>query len=195
MLTREAAFALAGWQLCSVLLTITGYCSTSLSRRGIDAPTAQSVAAYILLSTHGLVVCRRQRRAGSVTESDNSVSPNNKLHQWQWILLAAADVEANYLLVFAYQFTDMTSVSLLDAFTIPMAMLISCIGFGARYSKRQLVAAAICIGGLAILLVNDFVRVRKKSEDEGRLHNTTLRIVYFVHPLRDPPAMQTRCTP
>ena len=37
----------------------------------------------------------------------------------QWLLLGFADVEGNYLIVRAYQYTDITSVTLLDAFAVP----------------------------------------------------------------------------
>eukprot|EP00966_Prymnesium_polylepis_P331748 7387321-Prymnesium_polylepis.1 len=147
MLSRDATIALIGWQACSVMLTLTGYCSARLAQRGINAPTAQSVLAYALLSLHGIVLCRRQRRERERAEAGElAPAAKSMLSQWQWLLLAAADVEANFLLVYAYQFTDMTSVTLLDAFTVPMVMLLSRVGFGARYGLRQLIAAAICLG-------------------------------------------------
>ena len=75
---------------------------------------------------------------------------------WQWLLLALCDVEGNYLLVLAYQYTDITSVCVLDAFAIPATMALSrC--FGARYPPRQLFAAATCLCGLAVLVANDLL--------------------------------------
>lgn len=171
MLSREAALTLVGWQVCSLLLTLTGYCSSLLVKHDIDAPTAQSVATYSLLSAHSLILWWRERRAAA----DGSPPPlRSQLRPWQWFLLAAADVEANYLLVFSYQFTDLTSVSLLDAFTVPMAMILSRACFGATYGVRQLSAAAICIGGLIVLLVSDLTRQTGGTDDEsGRQALTT----------------------
>ena len=74
---------------------------------------------------------------------------------WQWLLLAFADVEANFLLVKAYRFSDITSIMLLDAFAVPCAMVLSRGLFGSRYTPQQLTAVAICLGGLALLVVVD----------------------------------------
>jgi hypothetical protein len=48
-------------------------------------------------------------------------------------LLALADVEANYIIVLAYQYTSITSVTLLDCATIPFAMAFSHLALGTRY--------------------------------------------------------------
>jgi len=158
---------LCGWQLMSMMLTATGYCSQRLATDfGIDAPTAQSFANYALLSLHGIPLWlrrRRRARAGGRAEAEveaevveNSVV-GARLAPWQWLLLGIADVEANYLLVLAYQYTDITSVSLLDAFTVPAVMLFSRLLFRTRYSPRQLLAVAICLSGLVVLVVSDVV--------------------------------------
>jgi hypothetical protein len=44
---------------------------------------------------------------------------------WKYALLAVADVEANYFVVKAYSYTSITSVMLLDCFTIPCVMVLS----------------------------------------------------------------------
>jgi solute carrier family 35 protein F1/2 len=43
---------------------------------------------------------------------------------WFYLLLAIADVEANFLVVKAYQYTTITSVMLLDCFSIPCVMVL-----------------------------------------------------------------------
>lgn len=158
------------WQLVSMMLTATGYCSQRLATDfGIDAPTAQSSANYALLSLHGipLALRRRRRRArtGGVSEGETAeaTAAGARLRPWQWLLLAAADVEANYLLVLAYQYTDITSVSLLDAFTVPAVMVFSRLLFRTRYSPRQLLAVGICLGGLVVLVVSDAL-LRPRNE-------------------------------
>lgn len=52
--TLPKLLILCGWQLVSMLLTATGYCSQRLAQRGIDAPTAQTVANYALLGLHAV---------------------------------------------------------------------------------------------------------------------------------------------
>ena len=154
-------------------LTATGYCSQRLATDfGIDAPTAQSFANYALLSLHGIPLAlrrwRRARTAGHAEAEDEdteSLVAGSRLHPWQWLLLALSDVEANYFLVLAYQYTDITSVSLLDAFSVPAVMLFSRLLFRTRYSPRQLLAVAICLSGLVVLVVSDAVFRTRHSAD------------------------------
>lgn len=139
------------WQFVSVLLTATGFCSQRLAALGIDAPTAQSAANYVLLSLHWVPLaggCRAR------------AAPESSAHMrwWHWLLIAFADVEANYLLVKAYQFTDITSVCVLDAFTIPTVIVLSASCFGTSYSWRQLLAAALCLGGIVALFASDLLQ-------------------------------------
>ena len=127
-LLRRAALLL-GWQLCALLLTSTGLCSQRLADLGVRAPTAQSCAAYALLSCAWLLLLRsKKRRRGRARAAA-------RVRRWQWALLALADVEANYLLVRAYQYTDITSVMLLDAFAVPCAMGLSVAFLAARYAR------------------------------------------------------------
>jgi Solute carrier family 35 len=42
---------------------------------------------------------------------------------WHYALLALADVEGNFFLVKSYEYTSITSVQLLDCFTIPVVMV------------------------------------------------------------------------
>ena len=107
------------------MLTATGYCSQRLAQRGIDAPTAQNVANYALLSLHGIPLLLRRSRRKEQTEAEAADAAAARLRPWQWLLLALADVEANYMLVLAYQYTDITSVCVLDAFTVPTVMTIA----------------------------------------------------------------------
>lgn len=47
-----------------------------------------------------------------------------------YLLLAFLDVEANFLVTKAYQYTSITSVTLLDCFTIPAVMVLSWVSGG-----------------------------------------------------------------
>ena len=169
------------WQLISVLLTGTGYFSQRLASIGVDAPTAQSAIVYVLLSLHALPLVlssfrrRRHRLAqgpssgatggpgASCTDAD--ASRRAALRWWQWLLVAAADVEANYLLVCAYQFTDITSVCILDAFSVPTVMGLSAALRGVRYSRQQVVAAGLCLAGIVALFASDLAH--SAGEQQG----------------------------
>ena len=73
----------------------------------------------------------------------------------QLLVLAAVDVEANYVVVKAYQYTTFTSAQLLDCFSIPMVMLLSRILLGARYSRLHLVGVALCLAGMGGVVASD----------------------------------------
>ena len=160
------ATRLLAWQFGSVILTVTGYTSQRLARLGIDCPTAQTSLVYLALSLHALPLLLRRRPVEGVVEL-NAEPDKLRMRWWHWLLVAAADLEANYLLVLAYQYTDIISVCLLDAFTIPTVMLLSFSCFGIRYSKQQLGAALLCILGIAALVASDVAAKGDGIENRG----------------------------
>lgn len=142
---------LLGWQLLSLLLTVTGVMSSKLAALGVDVPTAQSVLVYVTLALHWVpLLLRRQRHH---IEPTSSVTP--ALAWWQWLTIAAADVEANYLLVRAYQYTNICSVTVLDAFTVPTVMALSFLCLRVRFTVRQCAAASLCLAGIVTLFASD----------------------------------------
>lgn len=55
----------------------------------------------------------------------------------------------------AYQYTSLTSVTLLDCFTIPAVIALSFFILGSRYRPRHYAAAALCVAGLALLVASE----------------------------------------
>lgn len=53
---------------------------------------------------------------------DRNIVTVLKERGWKYFILAFIDVQANYLIVYAYQFTNIASIQLLDCFTIPVVM-------------------------------------------------------------------------
>ncbi|CAK5042661.1 unnamed protein product [Meloidogyne enterolobii] len=76
---------------------------------------------------------------------------------WKYFLLAFIDVEANFAMVYAYQFTNITAIQLLNSFTIPAVMLLSCIFLSTRYKSGQFAAVAICLLGLGLTIYTDSI--------------------------------------
>ena len=74
-----------------------------------------------------------------------------------YILVSLADVEANYLLVKAYQFTNIASVTILDSFAIPSAMLFSYIFLKVSFHYIQYIGVAICLLGVGLVVTADFL--------------------------------------
>ncbi|KAK5971342.1 hypothetical protein GCK32_011672 [Trichostrongylus colubriformis] len=101
-------------QVLSLCLCGTGISSQLLSNRGVNAPAAQSFTNYFLLC---FVYCT----ALSCKTGDEGLLGVMRRRGLQYFILALIDVEANYMIVYAYQFTNLTSVQLLDCSTIPMS--------------------------------------------------------------------------
>eukprot|EP00667_Euglena_gracilis_P033085 EG_transcript_52782 len=97
---------LAVGQSLALLNCATGVFATLLADRGVRIPTTQSLLNYfLLLLVYGpALFCRKGFKP--------------RLPWWVYFLVAMADVEGNFLIVKAYQYTDMVSVQLLDCFSI-----------------------------------------------------------------------------
>uniref|UniRef100_A0A8C1T4N1 Info solute carrier family 35 member F2, like n=1 Tax=Cyprinus carpio TaxID=7962 RepID=A0A8C1T4N1_CYPCA len=65
-----------------------------------------------------------------------------KTKWWKYLLLGLTDVEANYAVVKAYQYTTLTSIQLLDCFIIPVLMILSWFFLKTRY--RIIHYVAVC---------------------------------------------------
>ncbi|XP_057440599.1 uncharacterized protein LOC130732602 isoform X3 [Lotus japonicus] len=75
---------------------------------------------------------------------------------WYWyLLLGFADVQGNYLVNKAFQYSSITSVTLLDCWTIPWAILFTWFFLGTRYSLWQLGGGALCVLGLCLVILSD----------------------------------------
>ncbi|MCO5551665.1 hypothetical protein L7F22_005169 [Adiantum nelumboides] len=134
--------ALALGQFASLLITFTGLTSSILARQGINAPTSQSFCNYVLATVfYGGIFFSR-----------------NKPLQVRWyyyFLLALMDVEGNYFVVKAYQYTSLTSVMLLDCWTIPCVLLLTWLVIKTKYSAGQLIGVCACVLGLVLVILSD----------------------------------------
>eukprot|EP01035_Chromulina_nebulosa_P028956 gene28956-38305_t len=74
-----------------------------------------------------------------------------------YLLAAVLDCEANFLVLEAYNYTSITSVMLLDCFTIPCAMVLSAIFLKCRYTWKHLAGVLICLSGLVCIVLNDYL--------------------------------------
>lgn len=117
-----------------------GTTSEVLAAAGINAPTTQSFFNYVLLAvTCGAVHLRQASaaaRADTAVHGDLSLLNQGRSSRssglqllnnpwWVYLGLAVLDVEGNYLVTRAYQYTSITSVTLLDSTTIPAVMVLS----------------------------------------------------------------------
>ncbi|CAE6477114.1 unnamed protein product [Rhizoctonia solani] len=94
---------------------------------------------------------------------------------WKYFILAASDVEGNYLVVKAYAYTNLLSCMLLDSWAIPACAFFAWIYMRPKYHWTQLIVSnlpnshfpaayarpilkfgiLICVGGLGMLVASD----------------------------------------
>ncbi|OVA11387.1 Solute carrier family 35 member SLC35F1/F2/F6 [Macleaya cordata] len=74
---------------------------------------------------------------------------------YYYLLLALVDVEANFLVVKAYQYTSLTSVMLLDCWTIPCVIILTWFFLKTKYRFRKFVGVGVCIAGLVLVVFSD----------------------------------------
>jgi len=93
----------------------------------------------------------------------------------KWFLLCSViDVHANLLTIYAYEFTSLTSVMLLQDFTIPSAVLLSVFFLKIRYKRTHFMALFFCLCGMSISISNDLFVKNFISTDTGAPKNQFL---------------------
>lgn len=160
--SKKTLIGLILGQILSLLITSTGFSSSELARRGINAPTSQSLFNYVLLALvyGGIMIYRRKPL---------------KSKWYFYVLLGLVDVEANYLVVKAYQYTSLTSVMLLDCWSIPCVILLTWLFLKTKYRFRKYVGVAICVAGLVLVIFSD-VHASDRSSGSSPLKGDVLVI-------------------
>ncbi|XP_071723176.1 uncharacterized protein [Rutidosis leptorrhynchoides] len=140
--TKKTLAGLGLGQLLSLLITSTGFTSSELARKGINVPTSQSFLNYVLLMVvYGSIMLYRRKAL--------------KAKWYYYIVLGLVDVEGNFLVVKAYQYTSLTSVMLLDCWTIPAVILLTWIFLHTKYRWKKISGVAICVAGLVMVVFSD----------------------------------------
>ncbi|KAM4590580.1 solute carrier family 35 member F2-like [Fundulus diaphanus] len=129
----------------------------------LNTPMLQSFLNYILLCVTytTMLFCRR---------GDGNILQILKRRWWKYLLLGLVDVEANYTVVKAYQYTTLTSVQLLDCFVIPVLMVLSWWILKTRYKLIHYVAVCLCLLGVGAMVGADLLARR----DQGSTSNILL---------------------
>ncbi|CAN1253291.1 Solute carrier family 35 member F1 [Linum perenne] len=140
--TTKTLVGLGLGQFLSLLITSTGFLSSELARKGINAPTSQSFLNYVLLAVvyGGVLLYRRQKL---------------KAKWYYYLILGLIDVEANFLVVKAYQYTSLTSVMLLDCWAIPCVMLLTWFFLKTKYRFKKITGVIVCVAGLILIVFSD----------------------------------------
>ncbi|PIC55410.1 hypothetical protein B9Z55_000698 [Caenorhabditis nigoni] len=135
-------------QILSLCLCGTGVSSQLLVNENVNAPAAQAFSNYFLLC---FVYCISL----ACKTDDNSLVVVLRKRGWRYLILAIIDVEANYMIVKAYQYTNLTSVQLLDCATIPTVLFLSWLFLSVRYLASHILGVTICLVGIACVIWAD----------------------------------------
>ncbi|CAN4117277.1 unnamed protein product [Withania somnifera] len=77
---------------------------------------------------------------------------------WYWFaLLGVADVRGNFLVNKAYQYSSITSLTILDCWTIAWVIILTWLFLGTRYSPWQFFGVAVCFGGGSKPILGDIL--------------------------------------
>lgn len=82
----------------------------------------------------------------------------------RYAALSVIDTQANYLIVQAFRYTSLTSVTLLDCAAIPFSMALSRAALGGAYARGHVAGGVVSISGLAILVLADVGGARGSGE-------------------------------
>ncbi|EMS48930.1 hypothetical protein TRIUR3_26064 [Triticum urartu] len=135
-------------QLVAFSMAAASFASSFLANLGVNTPLTQSFFAYLLLTLIYVPILLHRRQKPRIP--------------WYWYLaLAFVDVQGNYLVVKAYQYSSITSVTLLDCWTVVWVIILTWYALGTRYSFWQFLGAGTCVAGLGLVLLSD-----AKSTDE-----------------------------
>ncbi|XP_070762426.1 solute carrier family 35 member F2-like [Enoplosus armatus] len=161
------------WQLAKTLAMGQGLagliCGTAITSQylatnfHVNTPMLQSFFSYTLLCVTytSTLLCRT---------GDGNILQILKRRWWKYLLLGLVDVEANYAVVKAYQYTTLTSVQLLDCFVVPVLMILSWWVLKIRYRLVHYVAVCICLLGVGAMVGADLLAGR----DQGSTSNILL---------------------
>ncbi|PVU98068.1 hypothetical protein BB559_001786 [Furculomyces boomerangus] len=142
-------------QVLSLCIAGTSTMTNSLTTNlGISIPTTQSFFLYVLLMV--VYVPYTYFKYGLV-----SLKYFKKIWYW-YILLGFVDVEGNYFVVKAYNYTSLLSCALLDVWTLPCVVLLTFVLFRVKYKLGQYTAIAFCLAGLGTLIYLD-------NKDDGNV--------------------------
>ncbi|XP_029281133.1 solute carrier family 35 member F1 [Cottoperca gobio] len=167
-LCRELLVSLALGQVLSLLI-----CAISLTSKYLaddfhaNTPLFQSFLNYILLF---LVYTTTL----AVRQGEGNLLAILKQRWWKYMILGLIDIEANYMVLKAYQHTTLSSVQLLDCFVIPVVLLLSWFFLLVRYKAVHFAGTGLCLLGVGCMVGADMLLGRQQGLGEQKLFGDLL---------------------
>lgn len=148
--TRRFILSLLAGQVVSLCITVTNVTTTELVNRNWSLPTTQTWFLYtslFIVYTPYTIYKYGLKGWGQMLYRDG----------WKYFILAACDVEGNFLVVKAYNYTDLLSCMLLDAWAIPVCLFFCWVYMRTKYHWTQVLGILVCVGGLGMLVASDMI--------------------------------------
>lgn len=172
-------------QFISLLISGTGFFAALLANNNANCPMLLSLMTYMLLAIHLLWLRKGNKRSredladytddgdnvnsdllpqssecdssSSIEEERGESASGYEMHSpwYAYFFMALLDVEANVIIISAYNYTSITSIMLLDCFSIPCVMLLSFLFLGARYRTQHIAGVLICLMGMGCIILSD----------------------------------------
>lgn len=158
---RRFWFIVLHGQVLSWVITCTNSLTTEINNNGTSFPALQTLFVYnvlFLIFTPYTIYKLGWKAWGKLVLFDG----------WKFFFLAFADVEGNYFIVKAYEYTNILSAALLDNFAIVVVVILSFIFLKVRYHWTQYVSIVVCIGGMALLVVSDHLSGKRLLRQQSR---------------------------
>ncbi|XP_037543732.1 solute carrier family 35 member F2-like [Nematolebias whitei] len=160
-------------QVLSLLICGTAVSCQFLAELKVETPMFQSFLNYVLLLlTYTTILCTRK--------GDGNILRILRNKWWKYLVMGLADVEANYAVVKAYQFTTLTSIQLLDCFVIPVLMVMSWFFLKTRYRPVHFVAVTVCLLGVGAMVGADILAGREQGSTSDVLLGDMLVLLSAV---------------
>ena len=159
-------------QLISLLIAGTGIFASILSDNfspSANYPTFMNTLNYLCLSIYMLRKVVWLENGQLITKPWTDITLSNS--PYFYMFAAFLDVEANFLVVMAYNYTSITSIMMLDCFTIPSAMFLSYYFLRARYQLLHGIGIFICLAGLSCIVLSDVGKKKDVNDDKDALVN------------------------
>jgi solute carrier family 35 protein F1/2 len=132
-------------QTIAIGIVSGGIFTKNLEDLGVHTPMLQLAFIYTGLA-FSLIYFYKQRETKQFT----------KVPLWKYFLCSVVDVHATLCIVLAFTKTSLTSVMIIQDFTIPSAVLLSLFFLKIRYMRTHFIAISICLLGIGIGFCNDF---------------------------------------
>ncbi|XP_041830935.1 solute carrier family 35 member F1 [Melanotaenia boesemani] len=155
--SRDILVNLALGQVLSLLV-----CAIALTSKYLaddfhaQTPVFQSFLNYILLF---LVYTTTL----AVRQGEGNMLAILRQRWWKYMILGVIDIEANYLVLKAYQYTSLSTIQLLDCFVVPVVLVLSWLFLLVRYKTVHFAGVGLCLLGTGCMVGADVLLGRQQG--------------------------------